>query len=1023
MYVLKHAVSYILSFVLVFAPTLAWAHRTDREQRKHKQHKFTAESTDTYDRQEERAAERAEKKQARAEKKADRRIASVDKRAAKTRVFKNSTEGLNTIFHRFRYKGQDISFSQVPSKDGKHAQVQMVHGPDFEEILVDEHNTGTASIWQLKKGDNELTATRPFHGAFTRIDVRSRRAKAYINTRLQLNPDFKTYRVVSYWAEPFHVDHHAIANKTFEAGTTDHSGKSMDSGGAGSTSINTPTSDPGLIVECVNQLDTPRKTDIEGLKSFVDTIQQNNQTAEDALTCSFKKNQNALLDQSCLSGQYKDSSNDIIAALAKIFSSVGSSPGRYLQCANEHGFAFYAAKMQGQIINDLPASTLRGGDEGDCKPDANEKPPSGYAPFVCSAKNMTTDGEFTDDAKQQVTLARTSSQMQSSYESKNGADAYASLIFHELLHKSGIPEAPAETGENVVAALQNCCADPDPNSADAKNGCAYLNNKAKDQFQRQTDQNVIDMYYPSAYKVETQVARMLGSATAGDDFMGVYYDALKKDPDASKAWQALQACDQAAGSNQDAITKCEDAAEPDLIKFNNKFFAQQCPAYKAQNVPGSTILQSVGNNLDCAKLGREFNGSISQELSVAKQQKYKGDHTGVALHGITVNSNTDAQAAATDGSTGVVDHDLAKPIASSSPITISNPNISLPVPNLTPPDTGTQKGAVADTTNSKGKNSQAAGAGTQGQRTTLPDRTSTGSNGQGSSGSSGVAFSSEDPSEAANNALSANANANQEANANGAQQAALSTPTYLPSSAASIPVANSSKPMPAYQPGDSAPVGSAQGQANAGYDVGSSTPLADLTRKAMAATSSGLSQIPSLVGSAAHALAGSDQALAAAYAPEKSRMPASVVSTSGSGGGPSGASSSAAQTQAAPAAVSRASQVPSAATAATASEDPTLVQQAAAGNAQATQVLVNHTLAKLNEASSPEQVLIALFRMGPALETQLKLGTSSKIIQQTMSKGWSLIPNGSTPVLKNPYGKCYAPSPPRALAPTLCPSR
>jgi hypothetical protein len=313
MLVLKRAISLLLSFVLVYSPSLAWA-RAGEPRVKH----FKAENPDVYKRQVLKHPHKASKLQVHVDKrmltKAHRKPASEPK-DLKSKI----DSAIEQVYRPIRYKGHDYTVTQVAGR-GKHLKSQMIKGDDFEQIMVDEYNTGTASLWKVTKGATEITASHPYKGKFSQIDIRERRTKSFINAHLQINPDLKTYRVANYRIEPFQVDHY----------------------------------DSQIALACTSQLnDISSIGGIDSLKEFLSTIGADRSTPQSALECKLGHLQEAIFDKSCYVGEFAGSANDMSLALANIFGSVDpkhKGKARYLQCLNEQGFAYNAAQMEGNFV-------------------------------------------------------------------------------------------------------------------------------------------------------------------------------------------------------------------------------------------------------------------------------------------------------------------------------------------------------------------------------------------------------------------------------------------------------------------------------------------------------------------------------------------------------------------------------------------------------------------------------------------------------------------------------------------------
>jgi hypothetical protein len=538
MLVLKRAVSLILTFVLAYSPTLAFARGS------HANH-FQAQSTAAYNRQVE-----VQKAKALAQKKAAK-LAS----AKNQKIYSSVGQAIGSIFRPVRIEGKDYVVSQVAGK-GKKAKVQLLTGNGFQEILVDEFNTGTASIWQVNRGNLEVKASHPLRGSFTQIDVRERRAKSYVHTHLQMNPDFHSYRVANYSIEPFQT----------AAYSTD-----MDE----------------IKLEDACSPDLTGSEGVTGLKELLGKISSATMTPEAAFTCNLKHYEKALFGKSCFEGDFKDSVPDMVAGLAKIFASstnedTGSKP-RFLQCLNQKGFGINSAQMQADFVRDNSiAKALVGSNTGRPEPDSTNscseldqmdiykdsvstgtKSVLAFNPLPGLSKPFSCDATIVDPAKfkgpDQVLIKFGSAKMATRI-GGSPADAYAQILFHELLHRSGFSEA----NELLVQDLEKCCGSSDPNSKASTASCNTIDAFVAARLKTLNDQSLLGVYVPGYSNLYADLVAKYGVNKA-DAMTEQWFAALKGDPNGSAAWNELQSCIDKDPKNQESIAACRDAARAPIL--------------------------------------------------------------------------------------------------------------------------------------------------------------------------------------------------------------------------------------------------------------------------------------------------------------------------------------------------------------------------------------------------------------------------------------------------------------------------
>ncbi len=671
--VFKRAVSLMLSIVLVYSPSLVWAREAATPPKR-----FTAESPEAYEKQLNKHLQKAATQKTHSSKTTTHKqvqvIAKAQQSPAKEKrhpagkreqLQSKFDQAIGTMYRPVHFKGEDYTVTQVAGR-GKRLKSQMIKGKDFEEIMVDENNTGTASLWKVTKGLTEITASHPYKGTFSQIDIRQRRAKAFINAHLQINPDLKTYRIANYRIEPFHVDHY----------------------------------EPQIALACTSQLTDKSSTDgIDSLKTLLANIGGDHATPQAALQCKLSHLQEAFFDKSCYAGKFAGSAAPMSQAVANIFGSLDPNhkgKARYLQCLNEQGFAYYAAQMEGDFV----AMTTTAGDAADndtvrplassmseaniCTPIdrvdilagqtvlrqqslADLPPQLGlYRPFTCD-ETIHYDSDFRQDTTRQVAFSLSAAQMAQPKNYGNAVDGYAFLMFHELLHKAGIPQHP---NESLVDQLQNCCADPDPNSKRSEQSCAELSVYAEQMKLLAVEDSPLAIYMHGYKDLSALANAQMG--TQSEAFKAQWVAGLKADPDASKAWTELKRCDDASPNDTSA---CDLSAQRAIKKYNDQFMDRQCPKLKAKSdtkysISCSGLKATFDNNLKRSNQTSVpvpiLGGSVEQPLIAYvpwnKVQNYEDSfkaELAAANLGLIANSSDSAQAdAATTVATQTAEPDI-----------------------------------------------------------------------------------------------------------------------------------------------------------------------------------------------------------------------------------------------------------------------------------------------------------------------------------------------------------------------------
>jgi hypothetical protein len=557
MLVFKRAISLFLSLAMVFAPSLALARNGTPS------HKFQPQET--------KAFQKAW--QARAAK--SRTVASVS--AAKPSSakgggpFPSQQAAIESVFKSLKIKGQHFTYTQIPGPKGT-AKAQILRSKDLESIFVDEYNTGTASRWEVKKGDTTIIADRPYAGNFSHMEITQPRAKAILKIDLQLNPDLKTYRLASVKLDAYKVDH--------EIGAM-----------------------------CASDLSDPSKKNVAKLTNFLDALAKASSasTAETALACRLVHNQKLIFDKSCFQGEFATSTDDMARALAKVFGTRGTAkPPRMLQCVEALGFADQSASMQGtfmgiqETVRDeimLNAGWTQEHLDKDTDCNARVSLPvwdgTKFGSAIDIDKFMVPLGRLikcdsslpTNEAgrseKGVVTIGKPSAWMAKNRGSGSAVDGYAALFLHEFMHQTGLPEDPYE---GLVANVQQCCADPNiKTDGDFKNNaaCKSASAEAKNEIDERGNRTEMAMYYPGYSQIRDNVQERLQSSDpqhrnpSTNRFMGDWYDAIQADPKARLALDQMILCER---QTPDDTKPCVDKAFGTLKGFNDAYMNKQCKA-------------------------------------------------------------------------------------------------------------------------------------------------------------------------------------------------------------------------------------------------------------------------------------------------------------------------------------------------------------------------------------------------------------------------------------------------------------
>jgi hypothetical protein len=1005
MLVLKRATCLLLSFVLVYSPSLALARNGVKASR------FKAQDKAEYNRSVEKHSKKTKRKQ----------FAAAPRAAKSTKSNPIETAG-DEIYRPIRIRGKDYVYSQFPGKNGR-VQAQMIAGRDFQEILVDEFGTGTASTWKVARRNVEVTASHPYKGSFTQIDVRERRAKAFVNVRLQLNPDFKTYRMVASSIDPYEVDHQVSA---------------PDSG--------------SVHIMCENQV----RSNLEGIRGIKDILQnfgEEHGARESGLSCLINRYSNLFFDKSCSTGEFAGSTESMSAGIAKIFSSVHvrsnktsdvfpKGRSQYLQCLNDLGFAGYAAqaqttyaKMIGDARNDVQKVTHRPASvaaedvsKNSCEPldqvfvyrDGSSEVAAraslstllhgsgSVKKFTCNA-SLTNDGEYKQESDQ--IAFKLNKNLAAGHYKTDAATAYASIAFHEILHKSGLAE---RTSEEYVSNLQQCCASPNPDTEESLKACRSVNrrlNRVRSLSQKETQ---LSLDVPGYAELRAGLAPYYQNEVQAQEAMGEWYEAIQKDPRGGPALDALKSCLDAPGAKE---ASCKNKYDGSIRDFTRRFFREKATSDGFNEKDAKNLSDRLAEVIDARGASRTAVHNLNQrsggiqftEPSAADEAEFKRAVASASeIPGLRVEqapevdeivvtaprrtSTASAKAGNTSSSTVININSSPTTTTNTTNTTVSQPPVTLggaTNPNNQPATTD-PKAAAQDA-----KQDMRDGIGNESTSEQV-------GNGQGSAtGTSNGSV---------GNTSSSMANGN-----SGSLSKGQTSKTSLNAS---------SVPMPAQSPNGSGAIDPTGAQPLVVGQSDGTTP----TRYQSAAALAGFAE--NLAGSVASSAASSMPTLATYVAPAQAqRLPASESPSSRSSRGGSS------RTLAASTRGSSGSQEGgegSDGSKAEREQRPEDQQQAPKENqeseAPATLAVrpdarsATDLAANLDSmpSTSSTAVQATLMSVGfSKLEGALRMGENSPLGRALRDKGWTIRVRGgrASPILMNPSGRCFKPDPRRVLVP------
>jgi hypothetical protein len=357
------------------------------------------------------------------------------------------------------YKGKKYIVYEKRARSGL-IKTRIITGPGFSELIYDRDGNGYADDWKVIRGSLSVEATHPSKGKWLKVVVRENFKSG---TRVQeyfWNGPKKTYKLMS-------------------------------------DEMRKPTSEtqaePQTLLseaECSAKLGSS----IGNLRYFVDELMKETKNSDpiSAVSCQIKKLQGFLFDSTCLDPAWKSSVEDMTQALGKVIGSAVTKPQTYLACLSGIGLEDEANHMLQKLYNRY-YSAIQGNDFVNLTPDELDKRKSGNpdcdpltpeqvargkydsplircGPFTDAERKRLNYGNIgvwrdSDAGDGQMTLFKKSNEMKTSKIS--AVDAYASTIFHEMMHSSEFLGDVNQEEALVRQATMCCDGSNDPKSGNA----------------------------------------------------------------------------------------------------------------------------------------------------------------------------------------------------------------------------------------------------------------------------------------------------------------------------------------------------------------------------------------------------------------------------------------------------------------------------------------------------------------------------------------------------------------------------
>jgi hypothetical protein len=339
-------------------------------------------------------------------------------------------------------------------KDGAgRVRKQILVGPAFSEIQLDQNADGTVDYWEITRGDQNVVATNPSRGRFLRMNVTERSKEGTFEAFYVLDLDGRRYNLLRTKFD--RADRKLMSESVPDSfAATDIPEAPLVSAAATSTQMSEDERfeledqssreyqsriwGPDLL--CVS--DDSSSGRLAALqREWWKILKRDADGRVDRLTDKLKDSK--MFDSSCRKPGREKDFDKIAKSLSELMmtSSKGEvstdtqTRGRYLRCLEKSGLGITAARIEQNFLSGLnDPYRAENAIRCDFKPGAN----TGYAnPNI---RQVVLHMCLPDEGKTKTADG-------SPYNYKN-------LLFHELTHVAGVES------EEMTQAAQGCCGDP-----------------------------------------------------------------------------------------------------------------------------------------------------------------------------------------------------------------------------------------------------------------------------------------------------------------------------------------------------------------------------------------------------------------------------------------------------------------------------------------------------------------------------------------------------------------------------------
>ena len=482
---------------------------------------------------------------------------------------------------------------------------QIIAGPGFSEIQLDNDGDGTVDFWEVSRGSKTVTASQPNRGRFLRLEVTDKFSKgvqkatylldlngrSYSLLKTEFTGSEVRYRVEGFSASDDPAPSTLAASTVPSAGTMDRSRVELASDEEIKwAEFQTTTLGSTILCEApdsaMNRLAALQRDWWKVLKYDADDKTEN-------LIEQLKKS--SMFDSSCRTSANAEDFNAMVKGLANVMlSSSKGQPlnsdktrGRHLRCLEQSGLGVTAARMERAFLNGVSSAAQKRD-----------------APIKCDwqkgSAGLSVPAE-TSYYYEQVTMRMCTDQDGKGKNQDGAANNYQNVLFHEFMHIAGVED------EGIVHAAQACCGDPSDNRVAA---CTKLDGLVYKERRYAEIETHLSRVSGDVLPMVASLERMMGR----DDANKIYKEFLLR----------LDQFKRGTGSGQfengllsdvefnkcvasSSAAACEAKWQANIEEFAKKFFKEDC-----------VKIASGANRANCRVIAKDTSGISAGAAVIAR---------------------------------------------------------------------------------------------------------------------------------------------------------------------------------------------------------------------------------------------------------------------------------------------------------------------------------------------------------------------------------------------------------------------